>query len=142
MKTILFVCVQNAGRSQMAKAFLEKLGGGRVRALSAGTMPAEAVNPVVICAMGEVGIDISAEKPQLLTSDLMSGADRIVTMGCGAEGVCPATFVPTDDWGLDDPQGQPLEAVRAIREQIEARVRQLLEDEFSAGQRDPSLPRT
>lgn len=129
MKTILFVCVENAGRSQMAKAFLENFAGGRVKALSAGTMPAERVNPAVVGAMREVGIDISKQRPRPLTPELLAEADRVITMGCGAEGLCPAVFVPTEDWGLEDPKGQPLEKVRAIRDQIKERVLALLEEE-------------
>lgn len=129
MKTILFVCVENAGRSQMAKAFLENFAGGRVKALSAGTMPAERVNPAVVGAMREVGIDISKQRPRPLTPELLAEADRVITMGCGAEGLCPAAFVPTEDWGLEDPKGQPLEKVRAIRDQIKERVLALLEEE-------------
>lgn len=127
MKTILFVCVENAGRSQMAKALLDNLSGGRVKGLSAGTLPAEAVNPTVIEVMREVGIDLSGEKPQHLTRELLAKADRVITMGCGAEGICPAAFVPTEDWALEDPKGQPLEKVRAIRDQIREKVVALLD---------------
>ncbi len=126
--TILFVCVHNSGRSQMAKAFLNKLAAGKVRAISAGTEPAEEVEPVVVKVMRESGIDISQQKPKGLTQAMIKQADKIITMGCGVEGVCPATFVETEDWALDDPRGKPLERVREIRGQIQAKVLELLEE--------------
>lgn len=126
MKTVLFVCVHNAGRSQMAEAFFNHLAGGRARALSAGTMPGEQMQPEVLQAMAEVDIDIGQQRPKLLTAEMIEAADRIITMGCGVEGVCPAVFVPTEEWGLDDPKGQPLEKVRLIRDEIRRRVETLL----------------
>ena len=128
MKIILFVCVHNSGRSQMAEAFFNRLAGGKARGISAGTQPADKVNPVVAMAMKEVGIDISGNKPRALTMEMVEQSDRMITMGCGAEseGVCPASFIPTEDWALDDPKGQPLEKVREIRDEIEGRVRKLL----------------
>ncbi len=126
MMTILFVCVHNSGRSQMAEAFLNKLAMGRVRATSAGTEPAEDIEPMVVKVMREVGIDISHQKPKGLTMAMIEPADRVITMGCGVEGVCPATLVETEDWGVDDPRGKPLERIREIREQIRAKVVKLL----------------
>ena len=126
MTKVLFVCVHNSGRSQMAEAFFNHLAQGKAQALSAGTAPGEAVNPTVVEAMREVGIDISQNKPKQLTFEMFQEPDRVVTMGCGVEGVCPATFVETEDWGLEDPAGQPLEKVRPIRDEIKARVEKLL----------------
>ena len=130
MKTILFVCVHNSGRSQMAEAFFNRMAGGKARALSAGTQPAEKVNPVVIEAMREVGIDISGNSPKALTIDMMEKADKMITMGCGteAQAVCPASFVETEDWALEDPEGKSLQEVRKIRGQIKDRVIKLLNE--------------
>ena len=122
---VLFVCVHNAGRSQMAAAFLEHLGGDRVRVRSAGSAPAEQVNPAVVAAMAEVGIDLSAASPKRLTDEGVREADVVVTMGCGdACPVYPGTRYL--DWELADPAGQGVEAVRPIRDEIAVRVRGLL----------------
>jgi arsenate reductase (thioredoxin) len=127
MKKILFVCIENAGRSQMAEAFANKYGNGKSVASSAGNKPAETVNPVVVEAMKERGIDISANKPKLITAKMAADADLVVTMGCSAEGICPGPFfVPTVDWALEDPKGKSVEKVREIRDDIERRVRELL----------------
>ncbi len=128
MKTVLFVCVHNAGRSQMAEAFFNRLAGGKAKAFSAGTQPADWVNPVAAQAMKEAGIDISGNKPKMLTLEMIESADRVITMGCGDDpaGLCPATIVPTEDWKLDDPKGQPIEKVRDIRDAIRAKVTDLL----------------
>ncbi|HLC23061.1 MAG TPA: arsenate reductase ArsC [Dehalococcoidia bacterium] len=128
MKTVLFVCVGNSGRSQMAEAFFNYLAAGRARAISAGTNPAKSVAPDVVLAMKEVGIDISGNTPKALTEDMLAQADRVVTMGCGAEGVCPVSFVPTEDWALEDPKGKSLEQVRKIRDEIKTKVAKMLED--------------
>ncbi|MBW3663668.1 MAG: arsenate reductase ArsC [Actinobacteria bacterium] len=123
--TVLFLCVHNAGRSQMAAAWLRYLGGDRVEVLSGGSSPGERVHPVAAEAMAEVGIDIMAEEPQRWTDEKLHRADVIVTMGCGDE--CP--FIPGKrylDWELDDPAGRPVEAVRPIRDDIERRVRALM----------------
>jgi arsenate reductase len=123
--SVLFVCVHNAGRSQMAAAFLTHLGGDRVRVRSAGSQPADAVNPAVVEAMREVGIDIAAEIPKILTTDAVQASDVVVTMGCGD--TCP--YFPGKrylDWELPDPAGQGVRAVRPIRDEIEQRVRGLL----------------
>ena len=126
MKRVLFVCVHNSGRSQMAAAFMEHNAKGIVAVDSAGTIPSDAVNPVVVEAMKEKGLDVSQGKPKLLTQEMADAADRIITMGCSIEEACPATFVPTEDWGLEDPAGKPIEQVRAIRDEVETRVKQLL----------------
>jgi arsenate reductase (thioredoxin) len=122
--TVLFVCLQNAGRSQMSEALFERAAGGAHRALSAGTTPADHVHPEVVEAMRELGIDLGDRKPQLLSRELAEQADVVVTMGCGDE--CP--FIPGKryiDWDLPDPDGQPIETVRTIREEIAHRTRQL-----------------
>ena len=124
---VLFLCVHNAGRSQMAAALLSRLAGDTVVVHSAGSAPGEALNPAVVAAMAEVGIDISAERPKKLTDDMAQGANVIVTMGCGD--ACPVypdkRYV---DWELPDPAGKPLEEVRPIRDEIAARVAMLLEE--------------
>jgi arsenate reductase (thioredoxin) len=121
MATALFVCLHNAGRSQMSAALFERAAGGRHRALSAGTTPAERVHPEVVEVMGELGIDLADRVPQLLTRELAEQADVVVTMGCGDE--CP--YIPGKryiDWDLPDPKGRPLDEVRATRDDIAARV--------------------
>ncbi len=130
IKTVLFVCVHNSGRSQMAEAFFNQLAGGKAQALSAGTQPASEVNPVVVEAMKEAGINISGNKPKMLTMDMVEKADRMITMGCGAEAeaVCPASFTETEDWALEDPKGKSLEQVRKIRDEIKGRVIKLLNE--------------
>jgi arsenate reductase (thioredoxin) len=123
--TVLFVCVHNAGRSQMAAGFLQHLGRDRVEVLSAGSEPADAVNPAAVAAMAEVGIDLAAATPKLLTDAAVQEADVVVTMGCGD--ACP--FYPGkryEDWPLDDPAGQGIEAVRPIRDEIRSRVEALV----------------
>jgi len=127
MKRVVFVCVHNSGRSQMAEAFARKLGEGKIIAESAGTEPGDGLNPQAVAAMEEIGFDMSAHHPKVLTVGMVDSADRIITMGCGVDaGVCPAAFMPTEDWGLDDPKGRPIEEVRAIRDQIRARVEGLI----------------
>ena len=123
--TVLFVCVHNAGRSQMAAGFLQHLAGDRIDVLSAGSEPAEQVNPAAVQAMAEVGIDITAEKPKILTDHAVRESDVVITMGCGD--TCP--WYPGnryEDWGLDDPAGKGVDAVRPIRDDIKQRVRTLL----------------
>ena len=125
--TVLFVCVHNAGRSQMAAGFLEHLGEGRVEVLSAGSEPTDRVNPVAVAAMAEVGIDIAAATPKVLTADAVRVSDVVVTMGCGD--ACP--FFPGtryEDWELDDPAGRGIEEVRPIRDEIRRRVERLVEE--------------
>ena len=125
--SVLFVCVHNAGRSQMAAALLTHLSAGRIEVRSAGTAPADAINPVAVAAMAELGIDITAEAPKVLTADTVQTSDVVITMGCGD--TCPYFLgVSYRDWKLDDPAGQPLEAVRPIRDAIAGRVRDLVEE--------------
>jgi arsenate reductase (thioredoxin) len=127
MTTVLFVCRQNAGRSQMSEALFERAAGGRHHALSAGTTPADGVHPEVIAAMSELGIDLSGRTPRLLTRQLADRADVVVTMGCGDE--CP--FIPGKrciDWNLADPAGETIEHVRAIRDEIDHRVHALADE--------------
>lgn len=128
MRHALFVCVHNSARSQMAEAFFNRLSGGRIKAISAGTMPTEQVDPQTVQVMREVGIGIGSQKPKPLTREMTDQVARIITMGCGVEGVCPATFVETEDWDLEDPKGQPLEKVREIRDQIRGKVSGLVEE--------------
>jgi len=123
--TVLFVCVHNAGRSQMAAGYLQHLAGDTVEVRSAGSQPADQINPVAVAAMAEVGIDITRETPKLLTDAAVQHADVVITMGCGDE--CP--FYPGtryEDWVLDDPAGQPLDAVRPIRDKLHERVKHLI----------------
>lgn len=136
--SVLFVCVHNAGRSQMAAALLERHGAGRIEVRSAGSAPAETLNPAVVEAMAEVGIDLRAAgaHPKKLTADAVEASDVVITMGCGDE--CP--FFPGKrylDWELDDPAGKPVEQVRPIRDEIDRRVRalaaELLDGERGAG---------
>ena len=124
--SVLFVCVHNAGRSQMAAAFLTHLSQGSIEVRSAGSQPANEVNPAAVQAMAEVGIDIAAEKPKILTDQAVRESDVVITMGCGD--TCP--FYPGkryEDWVLDDPAGQGVEAVRPIRDTIRQRVEALIE---------------
>ncbi|MFG2865800.1 arsenate reductase ArsC [Streptomyces sioyaensis] len=131
LPSVLFVCVHNAGRSQMAAAFLTHLAADRVQVRSAGSAPADRVNPAVVAAMAEVGIDVSAETPKVLTVEAVQASDVVITMGCGDS--CPV--FPGKrylDWQLADPAGQGVEAVRPIRNEIEERVRGLIDDIASA----------
>jgi arsenate reductase (thioredoxin) len=131
--SVLFVCVHNAGRSQMAAAFLSHLSAGAVEVRSAGSAPAAQVNPAAVQAMAEVGIDIAAEKPKVLTDQAVRESDVVITLGCGDS--CP--FYPGkryEDWVLDDPAGKDVAAVRPIRDEIRRRVEALLDDLVPAGQ--------
>ena len=131
--SVLFVCVHNAGRSQMAAAFLSHLSAGAVEVRSAGSEPAAQVNPAAVQAMAEVGINIAAEKPKILTNQAVRKSDVVITMGCGD--TCP--FYPGkryEDWVLDDPAGKDVEAVRPIRDEIRRRVGALLDELVPAGQ--------
>ncbi|MCD9153097.1 arsenate reductase ArsC [Aeromicrobium duanguangcaii] len=123
--TVLFVCVHNAGRSQMAAGYLRHLAGDRVEVLSAGSMPGDSINPVAVAAMAEEGIDIAGHQPRKLTDDAVSESDVVITMGCGD--ACP--YFPGkryEDWVLDDPAGQPIDAVRPVRDEIRRRVEDLI----------------
>lgn len=125
MVRVLFVCVQNAGRSQMAAALFNRHAQGRAWADSAGTRPATRVHPEVLEVMREIGINLDAAKPRLLTAELAADAVRVITMGCD-EGECPVVSAPMEDWGLPDPAGRPIDSVREIRDDIDRRVRSLL----------------
>jgi arsenate reductase len=124
---VLFVCVGNAGRSQVAEAFFNSLAKGKAVASSAGTVPASRVDPLVIKLMQEEGIDISGAVPKMLTQEMLDKADRVITMGCGVENVCPAKWIATEDWGLPDPKGKTIEEIRLIRDDIRTRVIRLLD---------------
>jgi arsenate reductase len=134
MKKVLFVCVENAGRSQMAEAFANKYGKDKFIASGAGNKPADQVNAVVVEAMKEKGIDISQNKPKQITAQMAMDADLIVTMGCSSQDVCPGPFFkPTVDWALEDPKGKSIEKVREIRDDIERRVKQLITQQATVG---------
>jgi len=125
--SVLFVCVHNAGRSQMAAGYLRELGAGRIEVRSAGSAPGDRINPVAVEAMAEEGIDIAGEQPKVLTTEAVEVSDVVVTMGCGDE--CP--YFPGkryEDWVLEDPAGQGIEAVRPIRDEIRVRVEALVDD--------------
>lgn len=125
--TVLFVCVHNAGRSQMAAGYLRHLAGGQIEVLSAGSAPADSINPVAVEAMKEDGVDITSEAPKILTTDAVQESDVVITMGCGD--ACP--IFPGkryEDWKLDDPAGQGIESVRPIRDDIKARIRTLISE--------------
>ncbi|MEV7080415.1 arsenate reductase ArsC [Streptomyces sp. NPDC093516] len=125
LASVLFVCVHNAGRSQMAAGFLDHLAGDRVEVRSAGSLPGDQVNPAAVEAMAEVGIDISAAQPKILTTEAVRASDYVITMGCGD--ACPVfpgkTYL---DWALEDPAGKGVEAVRTIRDEIRARIEALV----------------
>jgi arsenate reductase (thioredoxin) len=128
-KTILFVCVHNAGRSQMAAGFARTLGGDRVEVLSAGSAPKDSINPIAVEAMAELGIDIADQQPKILTPESVQASDVVITMGCGD--ACP--YYPGkryEDWKLDDPAGQGIEPVRVIRDEIKGRIEALLTELF------------
>jgi len=134
--SVLFVCVHNAGRSQMAQGWLRHLAGDTVEVRSAGSEPADQINPVAVQAMAEVGIDITAETPKMLTVDVVRDSDVVVTMGCGD--ACP--IFPGkryEDWDLTDPAGQPFEVVRQVRDQIKTRVQTLVTDLLGAAAHRP-----
>ena len=125
--SVLFVCVHNAGRSQMAAGFLRDIAGDRIEVRSAGSMPADQINPIAVEAMDELGIDITAEQPTVLTTEAVLASDVVITMGCGD--ACP--FFPGkryEDWKLDDPAGQGIDAVRPIRDDIRTRIEQLVSE--------------
>ena len=125
--SVLFVCVHNAGRSQMAAGYLNQLSSGRIEVRSAGSEPANKINPVAVQAMAEEGIDIAAERPKILTTDAVRASDVVITMGCGD--TCP--YYPGkryEDWELDDPAGQDIIHVRPIRDEIKRRVERLISE--------------
>jgi protein-tyrosine-phosphatase len=125
MVTVLFICVHNAGRSQMSEAIFNSLAAGRHRAMSAGSRPADAVNPQAVQALKEIGLDISANKPKKLTKELILQTDLAITMGCG-EDACPVVPNELREWKLEDPHGAPIEKVREIRDEITRRVKALI----------------
>ena len=118
----------------MAEAFTRHLSNGAVEAESAGTQPSTGVNPIVVEAMAEIGIDLAGHHPKVISQEMVDRADSVFTMGCSIDESCPATFVPSEDWGLEDPAGKDIEHVRRIRDQIKAKVRDLLGD---CGNGDP-----
>lgn len=127
MKKVLFVCVHNAGRSQMAAGFMEHLADGKIEVLSAGSAPKESINPIAVQAMSEKGIDIADRKPKVLSAEAVQASDVVITMGCGD--ACP--FFPGkryEDWVLEDPAGKSIEEVRLIRDEIENRVKSLISE--------------
>lgn len=129
VKKLLFVCVENAGRSQMAEAFAKHYGEGKIEVMSAGTMPSKEVNPVVIRVMQEKGIDISKNKPKSLGTKMVQEADVVVVMGCDARDFCPAPLLKkVVNWELEDPKGKPIERVRQIRDDIERRVMKIVNE--------------
>jgi protein-tyrosine-phosphatase len=126
-KTVLFVCVENAGRSQIAEGFFKKYVPQGFKVQSAGTKPVSQINPIVVEAMKEVGIDISKQKSKELTDGMIRSSDPIVNMGCMDKSFCPTIFLPkVIEWNLPDPKGQPIEKVREIRDEIEKRVKELV----------------
>jgi arsenate reductase len=126
--TVLFVCVHNAGRSQMAEAIFNHLAQGRYRAASAGTMPKTELNPRVVQVLAETGLDIRGKKPRLLTPEMVQQSRRVITMGCGASAACPALFINSQDWGLADPANMTLEEIRLLKEEIQRRVTGLIDE--------------
>ena len=132
MKTVIFLCVHNAGRSQMAEAFVNheaKARGLDIKGESAGTVGGKQLNPMAVEAMAELGISMEGQHPKLMTQEMVDGADKIISMGCGVDAAaCPAKFILTEDWGLDDPAGPGIETVREIRDQIRGHVVKLLEE--------------
>ena len=128
-KTILFVCVENAGRSQMAEAFFKKYTPDDYEASSAGTRHTSQINPLAVEAIEEVGIDISKQKPKEMTKDMIRNATKIINMGCMDTNFCPTLFIPkVSDWGIDDPKGKPIEKVAEIRDEIKHSVKELVEE--------------
>ena len=125
-KTVLFVCVENAGRSQMAEGFFKKYAPKGFKSLSAGTKPVYKLNPIVVEAMKEVGIDISKQKSKELTDEMIRECDNVVNMGCMDKTFCPTIWIPkVIEWNLEDPKGKPIEQVREIRDEIEKRTKKL-----------------
>jgi arsenate reductase (thioredoxin) len=127
MVTVLFICIHNAGRSQIAEAFFNKLSEGRYNGISAGSSPADTINPVVIEAMSEVGIDLNGKRPKKLSKELILKADLAITMGCGQD-ACPIVPNEVRDWDLEDPHGKSIEVVREIRDEIRNRVEALISE--------------
>jgi arsenate reductase (thioredoxin) len=128
-KIMLFVCVENAGRSQMAEGFFRKYAPEGYEPLSAGTRPLSQINPLAIQVINEIGLDISKQKSKDLTEDMMRNSDKIINMGCVDKNFCPTLFIPkVIDWGIEDPKDKPIEQVREIRDEIERRIKELATD--------------
>jgi len=127
MKKVLFVCVENACRSQIAEAFFNKLASGKAIATSAGTKPSNMVNSKAIEVMKENGIDMDKQKPKLLTQEMIQKADKLITMGCEAD-FCPAPYLKTEDWNIEDPSGKSIEKFREVRDKIRQKVEELIEE--------------
>ncbi len=128
VKNVLFVCVENAGRSQMAEAFFKKFAKNRFNVISAGTSPSSNLNPIVVSVMEEIGIDLKNQNPQLLSSSMIENSNKTVNMGCMDKESCPSLFVKDiENWNIDDPKGKSIEDVRKIRDQIEKDVLNLLD---------------
>lgn len=127
LKKILFICAENACRSQIAEAFFNKYASGKAVAISAGTKPADQVNPKAVEVMKEMGIDISQQKPRLLTSQMLKEADRIITMGCTTD-FCPAPNIKAEDWNIEDPSGKSITKFREVRDQIKEKVEKLIRE--------------
>ncbi len=126
-KNILFVCVENAGRSQMAEAFFKKYAKNQFNVISAGTSPSSNLNPVVVTVMAEIGINLQKQQPQLLSSDMIEDSNKTINMGCMDKNYCPSLFVKdVDDWNIEDPKGKSIDDVRKIRDQIKTNVLNLL----------------
>ncbi|HJJ26146.1 MAG TPA: arsenate reductase ArsC [Nitrosopumilus sp.] len=126
-KNILFVCVENAGRSQMAEAFFKKYAKNQFNVISAGTSPSSNLNPVVVTVMAEIGINLQKQQPQLLSSDMIEDSNKTINMGCMDKNSCPSLFVKdVDDWNIEDPKGKSIDDVRKIRDQIKTNVLNLL----------------
>ena len=135
-KTILFVCVENAGRSQMAEGFFKKYAPDGFKTLSAGTKPGYQLNPIVVEAMKEVGIDISKQKSKELTDEMIRDSDNVVNMGCMDKNFCPTIWIPkVIEWDLEDPKGKSIEKVREIRDEIEKRVKEIVAEITNTAQR-------
>ncbi|AIF82141.1 protein-tyrosine-phosphatase [Candidatus Nitrososphaera evergladensis SR1] len=133
-KTVLFVCVENAGRSQMAEGFFRKYAPKGYRAISAGTRPAQEINPLAVQAMKEAGVDISRQRSKVIDDDMVRGCAVAVNMGCMDKSECPLLFLNNPvDWGIEDPKGKPIEKVRLIRDDIERRVKELVRDLENSG---------
>jgi arsenate reductase (thioredoxin) len=127
-RKVLFVCVYNSGRSQMAEAIFNQLAREKAIASSAGTQPSATIDPTVVQVMHEAGLDIRLHQPKLLTIEMMESADKVISMGCGVEETCPAGLVPMEDWGIEDPAGKALEKVREIRDIIRGKVETLVNE--------------
>jgi arsenate reductase len=126
--TVLFVCVENAGRSRMAEAFFNQIAGDRMKGMSAGTEPAAAPHPEVVASMREAGVPVGEGAGRMLTQELVDSASRVIGMGCNVKEACPAISVPLEDWDLDNPKGKPPEVVGRIRDEIRSRVEKLVEE--------------